>query len=73
MINVTKLGTLGNNMWQYAVARTIAETHKLQLNCYSIPGFPKTFDLVEGNIFNEPVCNIQGHYFDFNSIPKTQE
>ena len=70
MISVTKLGTLGNNMWQYAVARTIAEKHNLQLNCYSIPGFPKTYDKVNGDTFNEPVYNIQGHYFDFNSIPK---
>ena len=32
MINVTKLGTLGNNMWQYSVSRVIAEKNNLQLN-----------------------------------------
>ena len=46
MINVTKLGTLGNNMWQYSVSRVIAEKNNLQLNCYSIPGFPRTEDVV---------------------------
>lgn len=31
MINVHKLGTLGNNMWQYAVARVIAEENNLKV------------------------------------------
>ena len=64
MINVTKLGTLGNNMWQYSVSRVIAEKNNLQLNCYSIPGFPRTEDVVSGNSYGSPLVNIEGHFFD---------
>lgn len=69
MINVSKLGTLGNNLWQYSVSRIIAEKYKLKLNCYSIPGFPRTFEIVNGNEYSNPVFEIQGHYFDLNSLP----
>lgn len=69
MINVSKLGTLGNNLWQYSVSRIIAEKYELKLNCYSIPGFPKTFENVDGNEYLNPIFEIQGHYFDLNSLP----
>lgn len=68
MINVQKLGTLGNNMWQYAVARVIAEKYNLKLNCYSIPGFPNTQQSVDGNECNSPSVKITGHLFDINSL-----
>ena len=68
MINVQKLGTLGNNMWQYAVARVIAEKYNLKLNCYSIPGFPNTRQSVDGNECNSPSVKITGHLFDINSL-----
>jgi len=64
MINVSKLGTLGNNMWQYAVSRIIAENNNLRLNCYSIPGFPKTSENVDGDIYDSPTFTIDGHFFD---------
>jgi hypothetical protein len=64
MINVHKLGTLGNNLWQYAVSRSIAEENNLKLNCYSIPGFPETFIPVEGETYYDPTIVIEGHYFD---------
>jgi len=67
MINVHKLGTLGNNMWQYAVARIIAEKNNLKLNCYSIPGFPQTFQSVNGDVCEEPMLTINGHYFDLST------
>lgn len=67
MISVHKLGTLGNNMWQYAVARILAEKNNLQLNCYSIPGFPKTLESVVGNIGSDSSFTIQGHYFNIES------
>jgi hypothetical protein len=67
MINVSKLGTLGNNMWQYAVSRVIAENNNLRLNCYSIPGFPKTFETVEGDVYTDPTIVIDGNFFDCKS------
>ena len=72
MINVHKLGTLGNNMWQYAVARVIAEKHNLKLNCYSIPGFPNTERVVDGNEHDSPVVRIEGHSFDINSLANSR-
>lgn len=68
MINVHKLGTLGNNMWQYAVARVIAEENNLKLNCYSIPGFPNTKQVVDGNVYDGPTTRIEGHFFDISSL-----
>lgn len=68
MITVTKNGTLGNNMWQYAVARIIAEKNNLKLNCFSIPGFHNTNNVVTGKIINSPTRQISGHRFDMNSI-----
>lgn len=72
MINVHKLGTLGNNMWQYAVARVIAEENNLKLNCYSIPGFPNTEQVVDGNEYDSPVARIEGHSFDINSLANSR-
>lgn len=69
MINVSKLGTLGNNLWQYSVARIIAEKYNLKLNCYSIEGFPRTFDKVSGNEYENPIFEITEHFFDLNSLP----
>lgn len=69
MIFVSKLGTLGNNMWQYAVSRIIAEKYSLKLDCYSIPGFPKTSEIVDGNMYTDPVYEIEGHYFDLDFLP----
>ena len=68
MINVHKLGTLGNNMWQYAVARVIAEKYDLKLDCYSIPGFPNTEQVVDGNEHDSPVVRIEGHSFDLSVL-----
>ena len=62
MINVTaKLGTLGNNMWQYSVSRVIAEKNNLQLNCYSIPKFqePKMLYLA---ILMDHLVNMRGYF-----------
>jgi hypothetical protein len=70
MITVHKTGTLGNNMWQYAVARIIAEKNNLKLNCYSIPGFRKTFESVDGNVYNDNIFEIHGHYFDMDTLRK---
>ena len=72
MIQVKKLGTLGNNMWQYAVARVIAEKYNLKLNCYSIPGFPNTEQVVDGNKYYYPVVRIEGHTFDINFLAKSR-
>lgn len=59
-------------MWQYAVARVIAEKHNLKLNCYSIPGFPNTEKVVDGNEYDSPVVNIEGHLFDINSLANSR-
>jgi hypothetical protein len=72
MINVHKLGTLGNNMWQYAVARVIAEENNLKLNCYSIPGFPNTKQVVDGNEYDSPVVRIEGHSIDIKSLKNSR-
>jgi hypothetical protein len=68
MINVKYNGTFGNNMWQYAVARIIAEERNLQLNVPPIEGLPNTYEHVNGrNDYNSSIL-LTGHTIDFNSL-----
>ena len=66
MIQVNYLGTLGNNMWQFAVGRILAEKNNLKLLCRPIPGFSKTKELVNGKIIHSPQKRIEGHIIDLD-------
>jgi hypothetical protein len=49
MIRLKYQGSLGNKLWQYAVARTIAEREGRKLVAKPIEGFPRTFEKVSGS------------------------
>lgn len=65
MITLSYNGTLGNNLWQYAVARLYAEKHGHSMQCSAIDGFPNTKEVVSGigSIGNLSVK--REHVFDF--------
>jgi len=48
MIEVIYDGNLGNNLFQYCFARILAETLGYRLVARPIPGFPRTYDVVDG-------------------------
>jgi len=65
MIRVKYNGTLGNNMWQYAVARLYAENHGHSLCANSIEMFPNTLECVDGCGVVGNSNTHTGHIFDF--------
>jgi hypothetical protein len=72
MLTVKYIGTLGNNLWQYAVGRTIAENYKLKFICNSIPGFPNTEKPIEGKINITPYKPMSGHKINFENIENSR-
>jgi len=61
MVKVNYIGTLGNNLWQYCVARSIAEKYGLKLQVKPIDGFENTKQEVDGNVGVNSVKVIQTH------------
>ena len=47
MVTVKYLGRLGNNLFQYALGRIIAESLDYPLQASAIDGFDGTFDIVK--------------------------
>lgn len=66
VVRIKYNGTLGNNMWQYAVGRLYAERHGHALIADSIEMFPNTTHQVDGikEIGNLKVC--QEHVIEFD-------
>lgn len=70
MISVDYLGTLGNKLWQYTVARSLAQEHGLKLKADPIEEFENTKEKVNGNIGSNYVEAIETHtlpHIDENS------
>lgn len=63
VIRLNYQGSLGNKLWQYAVARTIAEREGRKLVAKPIEGFPRTFEKVSGksNFFQSYSHKLSGH------------
>jgi hypothetical protein len=63
MIRLNYQGSLGNKLWQYAVARTIAEREGRKLVAEPIEGFPRTFEKVSGRTSFLPIksSKLSGH------------
>lgn len=61
MVKVHGIDTwlMGNQMFVYAFARILAEELNLKLECIPIEGFPKTKELVDGEIYNNPVIEFR--------------
>lgn len=76
MINVKYVGRMGNNMFQYALGRILAENKNVRLNASPIEGFPNTFDSVNPDnmietdplLFKDHVLKINGNNVSVDDI-----
>ena len=58
MVKVYYNGRLGNNMFQYALGRIIAEHKGYRLYANSIEMFPRTYDKVDGNEITDNILYV---------------
>lgn len=63
MIKVNYKGRLGNQLFQYSLGRLLAERTGRKLECPPLPGFPATYDKVEGYV--KPLtCRFERQHID---------
>lgn len=62
MVHVDYKGRMGNQLFMYAVGRTIAERLGYRLNAKPIPGFDGTNEFVDGQMYMTPVQYLYGDY-----------
>lgn len=68
MIVVNYLGQLGNNLFQYAFGRILAEELNYKMFCNPIPGFSNAVSPIPGRIHLFPEEIISGHIVDIPSL-----
>jgi hypothetical protein len=69
MVEVIYDGNLGNNLFQYCFGRILAEKLGYKLLAKPIPGFPKTYDSIEGHTYNtERTLRLRGQKPDLTFI-----
>lgn len=69
MIEVIYNGNLGNNLFQYCFGRILAETLGYRLSVPPIPGFPRTYDTVDGHDYSDrPVVTLRGQRPDLSFL-----
>tara|TARA_R100000152_G_C6769877_1_gene195858 strand:+ start:625 stop:1431 length:807 start_codon:yes stop_codon:yes gene_type:complete len=68
MIVVNYLGQLGNNMFQYAFGRILADKTGYKMFCQPIPGFPVTQDTPPGSMCMFPEIVVEGQIVDIPSL-----
>jgi hypothetical protein len=67
MVKVQYIGRLGNNMFQYALGRYLAEEMGYKLSAEPLP-FHKTTEDVPGRSYNEPVKVLNGQLCDIPAV-----
>jgi len=68
MIIVNYLGQLGNNLFQYAFGRILAEELNYKMFCKQIPDFPNAIPTTPGMVHMYPEKEIPGHIVDVPSL-----
>ena len=70
MITVKYNGTLGNNLWQYAVARIFAEERGLAFSAPSLKNFPQAAQKIRGKKYILPrfIFDHQTNYIETRKI-----
>lgn len=68
MVKINYLGRLGNNLFQYALGRIIAEKRGYKLIAESIPGFDSTKDMIDGEEHECEELRLTGHLIDFHTV-----
>lgn len=70
MVKVNFIGRLGNNMFQYAIGRIIAERKGYKLDCPQLPYFKNCVN-VNGEIINNNIYHVNTpQYIDIETILK---
>jgi hypothetical protein len=70
MITVNYRGGLGNQLWQYAVARILSQQLGLLLFSQGINGFAHCTKIIKGKIKVFPKIELQGHLIPANLSPQ---
>ncbi|MEM7384152.1 MAG: hypothetical protein AAF514_04335 [Verrucomicrobiota bacterium] len=68
MIKVQYRARLGNNLYQYALGRLLAERMNYELEAPRLPDFPVTAERVEGRRFEEPEVVMRGNFIDLEAL-----
>lgn len=68
MIEIRYSTRLGNQLFQYALARIIASELNLFLPASPIPGFPQTFQAIPGRCIENPKVVLKGQDFDLPAL-----
>jgi hypothetical protein len=68
MVEVHYKGRLGNQMFQYALGRIIAEHLGYSLESSPLLGLPRTADLISGDTFQQPIQTLQASQIDLPAI-----
>jgi hypothetical protein len=68
MIEVRYKGRLGNNLFQYALGRILAQELRFALTAPGIPHFVRTLDEVSGQSYSSPVEILGGQQIDFAGV-----
>lgn len=73
MIEVIYDGNLGNNLFQYCFGRILSETLGYKLVASPIPGFPRTYEVVEGKAYpNSEVLVLRGQKPDIQFLKEEE-
>jgi hypothetical protein len=74
MIEVKYVGGLGNNLFQYAIGRILAEELGYELKADPIKGFPKTYKKIKGkNYSNYKKIILEGQKINIKKILNSKE
>ena len=68
LISVLYQDQAGNRLFQYCLARIIAEHLGFALQAAPIPGFPGTIEAVQGRALQSPVQLLQSHRIDLAAV-----
>lgn len=68
MISVEYLGRLGNNMFQYALGRIVAERYAYRLDAAALPGFPQSATEVDGRMESRQPLVINDFNFSWELL-----
>ena len=68
MVEVRYKARLGNNLFQYALGRLLAEQLGFELRAEPIPGFPKTAQQVRGARYEGPEDVLTGQLIDLEGV-----
>lgn len=71
LISLKYRDKFGNRIFQYCLARILAEAHKCNLACEPLPYFVNAIKIENRKIIKEPTIRLKKHRIDFDNAIKT--